>query len=92
MLRKARRMSSLPPRPAKGRVTLAALSGFVMFSATFALATAIHSDPVPGSGAGPQDPAMIAAEHDTRDLLDERMHLHLKRLHALAGAMNGGSR
>lgn len=90
MLRKARRMSSLPPRPAKGRITLAALCGFVMFSTTFALATAIGSGPAPGP-RGASDPIALAAEHDTRSVLDERMHLHLKRLHALAGAMDGAT-
>ena len=89
MLHKARRMSSLPPTPARGRFTLAALSGFVMFSATFALATAMGGGPSAGTGAVSEDPAAMSAEHDTRTLLDERVHLHLKRLHALAGAMDG---
>lgn len=83
MVRNIRRMSSLPPRPAQGRFTLAALCGFVMFSATFALATAMGTD----DRGPPVDPVVAAAEGQTRDLLDERMYLHLKRMHALAGAV-----
>lgn len=85
MLRQPRRMSSLPPRPAGGRFTLAALCGLVMFSATFALASALGGEE---ALARTSDPLALEAEDDTRALLDERLHLHLKRLHALAGVAN----
>ena len=65
------------PRAAQGRFTLAAICGFMMFSATFALATAIGRDELPAQRRSPQ---AINAEQETRAMVAERMHLHLKRL------------
>lgn len=69
------------PRRAGGRFTLVALCAFVMFSATFALATAFRRD---GGGPGKVVAPPSPAEDAQRELVSERVHLHLKRLHTLA--------
>lgn len=81
---RSRNVTSLSKK-SRGRFTLAALVGFAMFSATFALATAMSPDPVPEVATTSRTEVALAAEAETRALLDERVHLHLKRLHALAG-------
>ncbi|MFZ9888562.1 MAG: hypothetical protein ACO3JL_13775 [Myxococcota bacterium] len=70
-------------RQLEGRFALTAILAFCLFSATFALATAV----VPGGEVGQRssldEPATLAAEQGVRELLEERLHMHLKRIHSL---------
>jgi hypothetical protein len=72
-------------RPLEGRFALAAIGGFCMFSATFALATAMSPSQVehipPASSSSPE---VEEAEAGVRAAVDERLHLHLKRLQTLS--------
>lgn len=65
-----------PPPP---KLALFALTTFVASSATFAIATALAPGAAMPIGPAPQwdPPAEELVLHQT---LDERMHLHLKRL------------
>lgn len=67
----------------EGRFAVSAILAFCMFSATFALATVIA--PARGARAPVEEPrpTAIAAELHVRELVEERIHMHLKRLHAL---------
>jgi hypothetical protein len=73
------------PRRVTHRFSIAAICGFVMFSATFAVATAFR--PAPAFEEITEqpvlDPVAQRAEAGHQQLLDERLHLHFKRLHAL---------
>ncbi|MCP4499705.1 MAG: hypothetical protein GY822_07055 [Deltaproteobacteria bacterium] len=63
-------------RPTTSRLTLFVLSTFIMGTCTFAFATAFSDNAPQGIEQGPileEEEALMAA-------LDERMHLHLKRL------------
>ena len=73
----------------EGRIAASAIVGFVMFSATFAVTTLVSSTSAPGLPPLSLNPEVVAAETDVRELVDERLHLHLKRLHGLSGALSG---
>lgn len=79
--------TTIHPRPAgillilEGRFTLFAIAAFVLLSATFALATAIL--PEQTASSEPLSPVVVAAETQLKDTLDQRVHLHLKRLASL---------
>ena len=63
-------------RPSTSKLTLFILSTFIMGTCTFAFATAF-SDRIPkGVEQGP----MLEEEAALMVAIDERMHLHLKRL------------
>ncbi len=69
----------------EGRFAMSAILAFCMFSATFALATAMGPvKQVPASAALSAEATV--AELQVQELVDERIHMHLKRLHALAAA------
>lgn len=76
--------TTIAPRPRgllailDGKFSLLAISAFVLLSGTFALATALI--PEPKDEVRPMSPVVAAAEADLRGTLDERVHLHLKRL------------
>ena len=63
-------------RPRTSRVTLFVLSAFIMGTCTFAFATVFADNQPQGVAQGP----MLDEEEQLMDILDERMHLHLKRL------------
>jgi hypothetical protein len=81
------RFAHVVTRRIQGRIALSALLGFAMFSATFFASTLIGGPP----GALPtvHDPEVMAAELGTRELVDERLESHLKRLHGLSSAFAG---
>jgi len=60
----------------EGRISLVAISAFILLSATVGLAAAV----LPGARAPSASPAVLAAESELRLTLNERMHLHIKRL------------
>lgn len=69
-----RRHESLPPEPARSPKLL--LVAIVLGMGTTALAAAALAEPDEPS----LDPAVLAAEQDTRDVVDERLHAHLRSL------------
>lgn len=73
----------------KGRFAISAILAFCMFSATFALATAIGPSASPLPSVAPVSPEAAYAEVGVEELVNERIHLHLKRLHVLAPATAG---
>lgn len=77
-------------RHLEGRFALSAILAFCMFSATFALATAIGPARVQGAlGEARLSPEATVAELHVQELVDERIHMHLKRLHSLEPAVVG---
>lgn len=76
-------------RHLEGRFAISAILGFCMFSATFALATAIGPTQRGLPSVAPVSPEAAYAELEVQELVDERIHLHLKRLHMLAPATSG---
>jgi hypothetical protein len=83
------RIISSVTRAFEGRIAASAIVGFVMFSATFAVTTLVSASQAQGLPPMMASPEVVAAETDVRELVDERMHLHLKRLHGLSGALAG---
>jgi hypothetical protein len=69
-----RRNQSLPPRPARSRKLLVIIALFL--SATVALAAKLSraAEPPPGRQA------VVLADRDTQQLIDERMREHLRAL------------
>lgn len=76
-------------RRLEGRFAISAILAFCMFSATFALATAIGPAAPAFPKVAPLGPEATHAEVGVQELVDERIHLHLKRLHTLAPATAG---
>lgn len=76
-------------RRLEGRFAISAILGFCMFSATFALATAIGPSQRELPSVARIGPEAARAELEVQELVDERIHLHLKRLHVLAPATSG---
>ena len=70
------------PAPSGVRFSRASISAFVMVSAGVAAFTLVHagSSPVPAPSALEMSPEVMQAESQLMDTLDERIHLHLKRL------------
>jgi hypothetical protein len=70
----------------EGRFAISAILAFCMFSATFALATVIAPGRAPAtpSAIASVGPEGLAAELVVRELVEERIHMHLKRLHSMA--------
>ena len=74
-------------RRIEGRLAAAAIVGFLMFSLAFGLATifagrSAHALPPPVS----ENAEVLAAELDVREMVDNRIAVHLKRLNGLANA------
>lgn len=67
----------------EGRFAISAILAFCMFSATFALATVISPSRTPRGQTASASSETLAAELDARELVEERIHMHLKRLHTL---------
>ena len=73
------------PKRVRSRFAIAAICGFVMFTASFALATVFRSSAAsPVIEEGPV-PTLNALESAHQSALDTRLHLHMKRLHAVSG-------
>lgn len=83
------RIVSSVTRRFEGRIAASAIVGFVMFSATFAVTTLVSSTRAHTLPPLSLNPDVVAAETDVRELVDERMHMHLKRLHGLSDALAG---
>ena len=65
-----RRHDSLPPRKRRSWRVLAVAIVLTTCTMAFAASRLTHDDP----------PAVNAAERDTRDVVDARIHAHLRRL------------
>lgn len=76
-------------RRIEGRIAASAIVGFLMFSGTFAITTLVGASRANGLPPAHGSEATLAVDVQVRELVDERLHLHLKRLHGLSGALAG---
>lgn len=76
-------------RHLEGRFAITAILAFCMFSATFALATAMGPVRAREARLAALSPDAAQAEFEVKELVDERIHMHLKRLHVLAPVTDG---
>ena len=81
------RIVSRVTRRLEGRFAASAIMGFLMFSGTFAVTTLVSATRAQGLPPSVLTGEAVAAELDVRELLDERVQLHLQRLHGISATL-----